>query len=171
MTLITELGPTQVLIFGANKDGFHGAGSAGLACRGDTRNNWRQDDWFLNAIRSPEGSIDRRGRWAVFGVARGWQQGIKGMSYAIQTIEKPGERRSTPLSVIEDQLVNLCGFATDHPGWEFLATPIGIGYAGYTPEEMTHCWENAFKRWVGKPANITIPEDGLYFLKNPTRLL
>jgi hypothetical protein len=37
----------EVLVFGSNRSGFHGAGSAGLAFRGDSRNTWRSDPFFL----------------------------------------------------------------------------------------------------------------------------
>ena len=158
MNLITTLTPNQVFVFGSNASGFSGAGSAGLACRGDARNNWREDPWFLAAMRAAPGSPDRVGKWAVYGVARGWQQGREGMSYAIQTIEKPGWRRSTPLKVIEDQIVELLRFCAEHPEWQFLGTPIGCGYSGYSASEMEWCWSNALWRGGGCPTNLVLPE-------------
>ena len=86
----TTLAPNEIFVFGSNRDGFHGAGGAGLACRGDAANTWRRDDWFKRAMVAPPGDPARVGRWAVFGVARGFQVGRSGRSYAVQTIERPG---------------------------------------------------------------------------------
>jgi len=158
MSRITTLKPNQVCIFGSNSTGFHGAGMAGYACRGESRNTWRQDTWFLKALQSPIGSPDRIGKWAVLGVARGFQQGREGMSYAIQTIQKPGWKRSTPLSEIAMQLRELFVFAVTHPELEFLFTPIGAGLAGYTNAEMKGCLYSVLDD-IGLPSNIKIPSD------------
>ena len=91
MSMVTTLQTNEVFVFGSNGQGFHGAGTAGLALRGDARNNWRQDAWFLAASR---GENDGVGRWAVFGVARGFQQGRQGKSYAIQTVTRPARVRA-----------------------------------------------------------------------------
>lgn len=94
---ITELEPNDVVVFGSNATGFHGAGAAGLACRGTARNDWREDAWLTTARDAPVGSPARIGTWAVFGKARGPQRGTEGMSYAIETIQTPGKLRSTSL--------------------------------------------------------------------------
>lgn len=165
MTPITTLVPHQVFLFGSNSSGFHGAGSAGLACRGTSANTWRADEWFLRAMRSPVSSPDRIGQWAVYGVARGWQQGREGMSYAIETIRRPGEKRSIPLSEIEDQLLDLFLFADKHPEWDFLMTPVGAGLSGWTAEEMAHTLARAVDRHDCIPRagfarpNVVIPDD------------
>lgn len=148
-----ELGPDEVLVFGSNATGFHGAGGAGLACRGDARNTWRQDKWFQAAMKAPEGSPDRVGKYAVYGVARGFQVGREGKSYAVQTIERPGRRRSTSRREIYHQLVELWTFAEAHPEWTFLVTPLGEGYAGYTSEEMQEVWD-FLQQKHGTPANV-----------------
>lgn len=165
MTPITTLAPHQVFVYGSNSTGFSGAGAAGLAVRGTSANTWRTDEWFLRAMRAPVGSPDRIGKWAVFGVARGWSQGREGMGYAIETIRHPGHKRSTPLREIEDQLVDLFLFADKHPEWEFLMTPVGAGLAGWTPEEMAHTLARAVDRHdcisragYARP-NVVIPPD------------
>ncbi len=112
-------------------------------------------------MKSPVGSPNRVGKWAVYGVGRGWQQGREGMSYAIQTIEKPGLKRSTPLSTIVDQLIDLFKFATLHPEWTFLMTPIGAGLSGWTADEMATTMGNAVYAWGDVPSNVRIP-DNLY---------
>jgi hypothetical protein len=142
-----------VYIFGSNSGGFHGAGTAGYAMRGTYKNNWRSDQEFLEAIQSTPGSPKRIGKLAVFGVARGLQQGREGKSYAIQTVRRPGERRSVSLEEIEYQLVQLWNFAKEHPEYLFQMNPLGCGYAGYTHQEM---WKlvNAIIKDHGLPSNI-----------------
>jgi hypothetical protein len=132
--------PERILVFGSNAQGFHGAGGAGLACRGDAANNWRNDAWFLAAMKAPPGSAARIGKRAIFGKARGFQRGKDGASYAIQTIERPGQRRSTSRREIYYQLVELVSFARSHPEYIFDITPLGEGYAGYTAAEMHEVW-------------------------------
>jgi hypothetical protein len=148
-----ELKENQVFIFGSNGSGFHGAGGAGLACRGESANTWRLDQWFLKAMKSPVGSPDRIGKWAIFGVARGFQQGREGASYAIQTVTKPGAKRSISLQEIAKQITDLYLFAEKHPELTFLISPIGEGYAGYTHEEMQDVWDKA-DQTLGKRTNF-----------------
>jgi hypothetical protein len=158
---ITELKPGQIFVFGSNATGFHGAGSAGLAMRGDSRNTWRTDQDFHKARSAPPGHPDRIGKWAVYGVARGLQKGREGMSYAIETIVRPGERRSTPLRAIKAQFDELLAFANTNPQYEILMTPVGCGYSGYTTSEMQTIWGEAVAKAGGLPANIK-NADGLY---------
>lgn len=135
--LITRLNDNEVFVFGSNAGGFHGSGAAGMACRGSNhRKPWRQDPWFIRAMNSPVGSPDRIGHWAVFGIARGWTKGHMGMSYAIETIKKAGDKRSTPLPEIRDQIQELIRFCREKTHWTFLFTPVGGNLAGYSDEEM-----------------------------------
>lgn len=161
MTPITTLAPHQVFVYGSNSTGFSGAGAAGLAVRGTAANTWRVDPWFRRAMVAPVGSPDRIGKWAVFGVARGWSQGREGMGYAIETIRHPGRawHRSVPLREIEDQLVDLFEWAVDHAGWECLMTPVGAGLSGWTPEDMAATLAAAVRRWDGLPPNVVAPPD------------
>lgn len=161
--LVTTLQPDEVFVFGSNATGFHGAGAAGLACRGDARNTWRQDAWFQAALRTPPGSPERVGKWAILGQARGWQQGSEGMSYAVQTIERPGQRRSTSRRFIYAQLLDLWRHIADHPEWTYLLTPLGEGYSGYSHAEMQQVWEYLLQvagerrniRWTGYSHGVT----------------
>ena len=150
---INDLEPNQVFVFGSNASGFHGAGSAGQAMRGDTRNTWRNDPAFLKAMRAPVGSPDRVGQWAVFGVSHGFQIGKSGCSYAICTVERAGQKRSVTRREIYYQLVELWRFAEAHTELEFLVTPIGQGYSGYSPDEMSEVWNYLVSKH-GHPANI-----------------
>ena len=156
--MIAHLLTNQVFVMGTNADGFHGAGGAGFACRGDSRNTWREDPWFLAAIKAPVGSPERVGKWAVFGVPRGLQVGREGMSYGIQTIVRPGWKRSMPLAEIQNQLVALFEFAKSHPQLEFLMTPVGAGLSGWSDADMNRCFLSATATFGGVlPANIKIP--------------
>ena len=118
---------------------------------------------FLKAMNARPGSPDRIGKWAVFGVARGFQQGREGMSYAIETIVRPGIKRSTPLSLIQKQLVDLLAFAQNHLDLNFLMTAVGTKMAGYTDNEMAACWKAACAIHVEKhgtmPKNLVVPDD------------
>lgn len=140
---IQSLAEHEVFVFGSNATGFHGAGSAGQAMRGDARNTWRTDAAFLAAKDAPAHSPLRVGHWAVFGQARGPMQGHSGKSYAVQTIVRPGQRRSLPLGEIRSQLVTLLDFVRRRPHLTFLVTPLGEGSAGYTRAEMEATWEAA----------------------------
>lgn len=160
MKFITKLEPNEIFVFGSNSTGFHGAGTAGQAMRGDSKNTWRADPVFLRAKAAPVGHPDRIGKWAIYGVARGFQQGHEGASYAIETIVRPAQLRSTPLSVIEAQFVELFAYAEAHPELRFLMTPVGCRYAGYSALEMKETWSRA-KAKKACPANVIVPE-GLY---------
>ena len=154
MTEITELKANQIFVFGSNRSGFHGAGSAGLAMRGDSRNTWRDDPDFRLAMNSPYNSKNRVGKWAVYGVARGFQQGKEGMSYAIETVISPGKLRSVSLAAIQEQFETLLQWAADHPQFEILMTPVGCGYAGYSNEEVFQHWKAACIKFRYIPKNL-----------------
>lgn len=152
---ITSLLPHQVLVIGTNEGGFHGAGVAGLACRGTAANTWRTDPWFQRAIQSPVGSPDRIGKWAVYGVAAGMQCGREGMSYGIVTITRPGAKRSVPLTRIAAQVDSLLYLAATWPAMEFLVTRIGCGLAGYGTREIRDAC------FAGRtiPPNVALPAE------------
>lgn len=153
--IVTELKPHEVFVFGSNASGFHGAGAAGLACRGERKNSWRHDEWFLQAMRAEPGSPDRVGKWAIYGQAKGFMQGREGKSYAIVTIKKPGEKRSVSRREIYSQLIELWDFIKSHPEYNFLITPLGEGLAGYTSEEMKVVWDYLFQNY-GFPFNVCL---------------
>lgn len=151
---ITRLHSGEVFCFGTNEGGFHGAGSAGQAMRGDARNTWRTDPAFKAAMDAPVGDPARVGLWAVYGQAEGPMLGQAGKSYGIVTIVRPGQRRSTPLSDIGQSLTDLCRFANRRPGLTFLITPLGEGYSGYTRREMGEVWDHVSQHLGGLPANL-----------------
>jgi len=147
---IISLESNQVFVFGSNANGFHGSGAAGFAF-GTT--NWRTDKRFQKAMNAPEGHPDRIGRWAIYGQGRGYQEGSHGRSYAIETIRRPGLKRSTPLKEIKEQIIELFEFANEHPNLEFLVTPIGVGFAGYSEEEIIFLFTN-----LEIPDNVVLPK-------------
>ncbi len=156
--IIESLEPNQVFVFGSNKNGFHGAGSAGMAMRGCSTNNWRNDPEFLKAVNSPIGSQDRIGKWAVLGCPTGFQSGHNGCSYAVCTIKRAGQKRSITRREIYYQLIELWRFAEAHPELEFLMTPVGQGYSGYSPDEMHEVWTFLLSKH-GNPPNIKFTFD------------
>ena len=143
----------DVFVFGSNASGFHGAGSAGEAFRGDSRNNWRQDATFLAAIGAPAGAEEKVGMRAIFGQSRGLQKGREGYGYGICTVTKAGRRRSITRKEIASQLRDLFRFAKSHPELMFNMTAVGCGYAGYSRWEMQEIidWLIATE---GQPANL-----------------
>lgn len=149
-----------VFVFGSNSQGFHGEGAAGLAMRGNKANRkspsyipWRHDKTFRAAMNAPIGSIERVGPKAIFGQARGLQQGTEGYGYAIVTVTRPGHKRSISRREIYAQLVQLWDFAKQHPELNFAMSNIGTGYAGWTHEEMQEVYDFLIKKH-GRPANV-----------------
>ncbi|HEU0298854.1 MAG TPA: hypothetical protein VFR37_05350 [Longimicrobium sp.] len=151
---ITTLEPDEVFVFGSNRDGFHGAGGAGLACRGNAGPDWRSDAQFCAMKDAPVGDPARVGRWAVYGVGRGHQVGLEGQSYAIQTIEWPGRRCSTSRRAIYHQLAELVAFARANPHLRFIVTNLGEGLSGYKWAEMAVVWRELDARCGGLPASF-----------------
>jgi hypothetical protein len=154
MQATTTSYPTNtIFIFGSNEQGFHGAGSAGFAFRGDSANTWRQDKFFLNAIAESRQGKHTVGKRAIFGIARGFMHGIEGDSYAICTVSRPGQKQSRSRKEIARQLRELWHYAQNHPELTFWFTPVGCGYAGYTAAEMQEVidWLAAT---IGHPSNI-----------------
>lgn len=121
---ITKLKADEVFVFGANLQGFHGAGAAGYATFGITGNKWR--DYGYDKL--PNGI---KGNWTVKG-ALGLQEGTHGKSYALPTVTRPGARRS--LIIDFKPLYECC---VEHSSWKFyLAQRGSTGYNGWTPGEV-----------------------------------
>lgn len=158
---ISELSEDEVFVFGSNLSGFHGAGSAGYAMRGTTQNTWRSDKQFLDKLsgRDP----DKRGRWAVFGVGRGYQVGACGRSYAVPTVERPGKPGCVDRRYLLHELVHLCQFARKHPELKFLVVKLGAtrsegGYSYFGIAYVRALWALIHKK-IGLPDNIILPEE------------
>jgi hypothetical protein len=121
---ITKLDNDEVFVFGANLQGFHGAGSAGFATFGEHGNVWRKhnyDQW-------PKG---KKGRWNVKGKI-GPQIGIEGKSYGLPTVTKAGAKRS--LKIDFHPLYECCN---RNPLWRFyFAQTASPGLNGWSPTEI-----------------------------------
>jgi len=157
---VDVLAEDEVFVFGSNLSGFHGAGSAGYAMRGDSRNTWREDKQFCDIIRGR--SSDKRGRWAVFGVGRGYQVGTCGRSYAVATVERPGFQGRVDLKCLFRQLKELCEFARKHPELTFLVVKLGAtrqegGYSYFGIRRVRALWWKLHDLY-GIPDNIILPE-------------
>jgi hypothetical protein len=159
--MITSLQPNEVFVFGSNLSGFHGAGSAGYAMRGTTANTWR-DDVAFRAIMSGK-NPDKRGLWAVYGVGRGYQVGLTGRSYAIPTVERPGQQGIVTEAFFLQELRTFVEFARAHPELTFRVVRLGAnraegGYSYLGLEAVKNCF-NTIRHEVGIPSNITLPEE------------
>ncbi len=158
-SLITSLKEDEVFVFGSNLQGFHGAGSAGYAMRGTTKNTWREDQNFLD-IKSGKNQ-DKRGKWAVYGMGIGIQEGLEGKSYAIATVERPGVQGKVTEDHLHHQLLNLVKFAVNHPELKFKLVKLGAnrsegGYSYLGLELINRVW-GKIRASGDIPSNIIFP--------------
>lgn len=156
-TPVKTVEPHQVFVFGSNLNGFHGAGAAGFAMRGVYENTWRTDKAFLRAMKAPEGSEDRRGKYAVYGIGEGPMNGLEGKSYAIPTVTRAGAKRSRTLDQILASLKRMANVARKRPQFDFLCNVVGGGLNGYSKEEI----QGLYQRWVEEdcpPENVLFPK-------------
>lgn len=150
---VESLKENQVFVFGTNLSGFHGAGSAGFAFRGEAKNTWRQDTFFLKAIEDLKSNKKTKGKWAVFGVSNGYMEGNEGSSYGITTIVKPGMKRSYPLSDIRKHVNDFQKFVDQNMDKVYLVSELGCSFAGYSVEEIAPLFE-----WAKPYKNIKLPK-------------
>ena len=158
---IVNLQNHEVFVMGTNESGFHGAGSAGFAFRNDVSINWRKDKQFLSAMNSLPGSLERIGKWSIFGQSSGLMQGHEGKSYGIITITKPGQKRSRPLYLIQHDIYNFLRFAKVNNHLIFYVTEIGTNYAGYKVQEIAPLFEYALVL-----NNVYLPKRFYNYLKS-----
>lgn len=146
---ITSLKDNEVFVFGANLQGFHGAGSAGFATFGEFGNVWRNhgyDKW-------PNGT---KGRWNVKGKT-GPMVGTDGKSYGLPTVTRAGLKRS--LRIDFKPLFDCC---KRNPQWKFYFAQEGrVGLNGWTPEEIVAMASEAGD-W---PDNLWVSESFAPFFK------
>ena len=134
--LITSLEENQVFVFGSNTFGFHGGGSAGFATFNHVT-TWRKENYHLQPC-------GYKGCWNEKGVAEGIQHGTKGMSYAIPTVVRPGQKRSISKEDISKSIKKLYKFADFNSSTEFLIayTADGKNLNGYSNQEMADMFYN-----------------------------
>lgn len=138
----------QVLVFGSNLSGFHGAGMAGMATYGVFDNTlWKKQEYSQK-------SYGWKGKYNIKGQAEGLQKGTVGYSYALPTIIRPGMKRSVSLDDIRKNIEKLYAVAQNFSDRQFL-----IGYQdkgknlnGYESIELA---EQFF-------SNIQIPSNVLF---------
>ena len=88
-----------------------------------------------------------------FGAIWGQGVGLQGQSYAIPTMQGP-------VSTIRPYVEKFIDFATSHPEYEFLVTPIGCGIAGFTEVEIAPLFKDAVAL-----ENVRLPKSFLDLLK------
>jgi len=147
--VISILQPNQVFVFTSNGSGFHGAGSAAFAMFGRSDNCWRE----MGLGKMPDGTP---GLYAIKGCARGFQKGTSGKSYAIQTVIRPGAKRSISKEELIKQIKDLYVYTKFHPDWDFLiaGSPLNkAGLSGYSGQEMKDLYLS-----LSVPENVLFPE-------------
>jgi len=156
---ITHLDANQVFVFGANLQGFHGAGSAGYATFNEPGNVWRKHGY----ADLPKGS---QGKWNRKGLLGG-QRGTKGCSYALVTVTRAGAKRSITPSQMIQNIEEFYGFVDAHPDREFLvAQSAGKGLNGYEAIEMARFFYVAGKGDI--PENVVFQDTFAELLNNPS---
>lgn len=145
-----------VFVYGTNKQGFSGAGSAGYAMFGSEGNHYQMNtlipgtQYTLKNV--PNGT---QGLRAIKGeqYAKGLVEGSEGYGYGICTIERPGKVKSVSLEDIYGQLKTLLLYARQHGEYIFCMTPVGTGYSGWSPQQILTLWNKAIEE-VGYTWNI-----------------
>ena len=121
----------MIFVFGSNLAGRHGKGSALWA---------------------------RQHHGAIYGQG----EGLQGNSYAIPTKGvSPIKGAAMPVLrqwEIYQHVLRFLEFARAHPDLTFQLTPIGCGYAGYTPADIAPMFADA-------PANVLMPDEFKEVLK------
>ena len=82
----TTLDDNEVFVFGANIQGFHGAGAAGFASFGEFGNVWRKYEYASKPV-------GWKGKWNRKGL-NGLQEGREGKSYGLVTVTTAGAKNS-----------------------------------------------------------------------------
>lgn len=126
---ITHLAKDEVFVFGANPQGFHGAGSAGFASFNRFGNVWREEGY----ANRPNGW---QGKWNVKGKV-GPQVGTEGKSYGLITVAKAGAKRSRTEEEMVEEFEKLYACCNRNPRWFFFLAQTGkVGLNGWSPDEM-----------------------------------
>lgn len=89
-----------------------------------------------------------------YGAVMGQARGIMGQSYGIVTKDLSKGVRSVPLNSIEQEVKYFLAYANSQPNKEFLVTPIGVGLAGYTVQEIAPMFQDY-------PENVILPQEFL----------
>lgn len=152
MKLITELKHNEVFVFGANLDGFHGAGGAGSAF--GVVGNWYESGDFLRSkkelVRKQNGLQynDQQliGKWCILGQV-GLMKGKEGRSYGIVTTQHTGIQGKVTLDYLKEEIKKLFHCANTNPKLKFLCTNFGLkrpkGLSWFDSSEIRTIWNEA----------------------------
>lgn len=152
---ISKLKDNQVFVFGANKQGFHGAGSAGYASFNKWGNHWREEKYNEN----PYGW---KGLWNEKGKT-GAMVGTEGKSYGLVTVHKAGDKRSLTEDQMIENISDLYQVAAKRPALEFLvAQSDKTGLNGFSGKEMAKFFASA----GNIPANVIFQKELLTLIQN-----
>lgn len=110
--IISCIGPQEIIVFGSNTEGRHGAGLARQAL-----------EWG-----------------AEYGNSSGRQGSTYAIVTKDLRVPKSQQSRSIPLKQIEEQIETLCKYAKAHSEQHFLVTKIGCGLGGYSEAEIGKLW-------------------------------
>jgi hypothetical protein len=91
-----------------------------------------------------------------FGAIYGQAKGLQGQSYAIITTELGIKGNATMLNYIKTQLIELIGFADNHPELTFYVTKIGCCLAGFNILQIKMLFSQISKIMI-IPDNIILP--------------
>lgn len=154
---VTTLNVHEVFVYGANIDGFNGAGSAGYASFNVIGNRWRE----FNYGSKPQGW---KGCWNVKGQT-GPMMGTKGKSYGLITVTRPGAKRSISADQMIGNIQELYNHATECPDLSFLvAQGPETGLNGYTGPEMAN-----FFAYAEIPTNVAFQQEFAKLVAAATR--
>ena len=140
-----------VRVFGANLQGFHGAGSAGKLWDSQMK-SWRDHVPFRKALSARErqsktGRLDVEeqmvGEYNTLGQT-GFQRGRKGYSYGIITTERPGQQGCITDEVMFFELKRLKQAALERYNKRFVCLNFGLkrpdGFSWWSQEQMREFW-------------------------------
>lgn len=102
-----------------------------------------------NMIGNHGGGAARQAK-EQFGAEEGIGEGLSGKTYAFPTLERDMNKRG--IKGLERSRDRFFATAKALPEKEFLMTPVGIGIANYSVEEIAPLFRNA-------PNNIVLPEE------------
>ncbi|MCL1472048.1 SLOG family protein [Argonema antarcticum] len=159
---IAKLSHHQIPVWGSNV-GYHGAGVA-LQMFGESYKK-ELDKLFQRRGFGLQPGEKFKGLRAVYGQGRGYHQGKEGDSYAIETKSDWKRQRSTSLAEIGKEIDELIEFAKANSQLEFVCTPFGTGWAGYSHTDIANLWK-------GKdiPDNIRLPSQWLEELTKESKI-
>ena len=160
---------TECPIWGANCQGFHGAGNAALMFRGVKNSEWRTDQRFLDALAALKAKIANKpfdaelliGPRAILGQT-GLMKGREGYSYGIITTEKPGEQGMVTSEILMYEMVKLMITALNNPSLNFYCLAFGLkrpfGYSWWDKAELKELWRKAAEKLKFVPKNLRPPD-------------